>query len=173
MREIISNIFTDVNIIPKCGLPGTLVVFEQNAYPILTGDTADSILFAAAEYGQGRVFVTSHEMYIENFLKNMKFKKLWRNIKKWLTKGEEINDDKTEIRNIDEFELVSEIPNNVKILIWNGVCNKSELFINQLLKKYISNGGNLICGICPWGKYKSVLLFFNIDANQKQYKTQE
>ena len=52
---------------------------------------------------------------------------------------------------LKEYESVSDIPENVRLLRWNGVINKTELYIAQLLKKFVSNGGAVICGCCAWG----------------------
>ena len=44
MEDSIKEILKGVNIIPKCGNPGTLIVFEHKlAYPILTGDDTSSV----------------------------------------------------------------------------------------------------------------------------------
>lgn len=111
-------------------------------------------MFAAAEYGKGRIFAVAHESYLENFLKHPEyFDPLWANIKRWLanssTATEEVSNEA--IVDIDKFESVSDIPSDVKILRWIGTVNKTELYINQLLKKFVSNGGSVLCGVCPWG----------------------
>jgi hypothetical protein len=111
-----------------------------------------AVVFAAAEYGSGRIFVTSHESFIYNFTKHSKdFGVLWKNIKNWLLKNQSINYDDDEIKSVEDFETVADIPDSVKILKWIGAHNKTELYIAQLLKKFVSNGGAIICGICPWG----------------------
>ncbi|CAF0709194.1 unnamed protein product [Brachionus calyciflorus] len=149
MEKAIQVILDNVIYVPKCGNPGSLIVYGSNAYPILAFETS-SVIFAAAEYGKGRVFVTSHELYLDSFVNYPKdFGKLWSNIKRWLTNGEFVADD--QIRNLSEFESVREIiQSKIKIIKWPGNLNKSEIFINQL-KKYVENGGAIMCGICPWG----------------------
>ena len=85
---------------------------------------------------------------MENFSKYPEyFEPLWSNIKNWLSNGSE-ND---EIVNLEDIQTVNDIPANVKIVKWVGTVNKTELFINQLLKKFVSNGGSVLCGVCPWG----------------------
>ena len=146
VKEILKNITT----VPKCANQiGTLVVFEPNAFPILTGEDTTSIIFAAAEVGHGRIFVTSNDKYIEHFFSNSPDSALlWTNIKLWLMRGKFVKND--EIPNINAFNSVSDIPENVKLIKWIGTdTHKSELFISQLLKKYLISGGNMICGICP------------------------
>ena len=137
------------------GQPGSLIVFDHNAHPILTADDSSSVVFAAAQVGAGRVFITSHEAYIHHFMHNTHdFGRLWSNIKNWLynTDGsvEHTND---QIGDIENYELVEDIPSQVKLLKWIGTQNKTELFTHQLLKKYVQTGGSIICGICPWGSY--------------------
>ena len=156
MNEAIDEILDDVKRVPILGRPGTLTVFDPNAYPILTGNDKSSIIFGAAEVGLGRIFVVSHELYIYNFLRednnsNSELKLLWKNIKKWLTRRDEATT--ANIPGVEEFESVLDIPEDVKLIKWIGTQNKTEIFINQLIKKYLTNGGSIICGVCPWGIY--------------------
>lgn len=153
MEETINTILYEVKYVPKCGTPGNLVVFGSNAFPILAGNDSSSVIFAVAEYGHGKIFVASHELYLTNLTKFPKeFTNLWKNIKRWLTNNQLI-DDKTDIRNIEEFSSCSElIKSGPKIIIWPGSTQKNEFFVDQLLKKYIHNGGAVLCGLCPWGK---------------------
>lgn len=126
-----------------------MVVFEPHAYGILTGKDKNSLLFAAAEYGKGRIFTVAHESYLENFDKHPEyFEPLWSNIKRWLVNGELTEDA---IANVEQFDSANDIPANVRLLKWIGTVNKTELFINQLLKRFVSGGGAVLCGVCPWG----------------------
>lgn len=151
MEEALRNILSGVRSVPKYGQPGSLVVFEQNAYPILTGDDTSSVLFAAAEIGQGRVFVCTHELYIEHFLEyTNEVRQLWKNVKFWLTKGKFVRNQ--DIQSISNYQSVVDIPEDVKLIKWLGTDNKTELFINQFLKKYISNGGAVLCAMSPTSK---------------------
>lgn len=162
---MIEAILRGIDEIPKLGSPGSLVVFEPNAYPILTGDNTRSIVFAAAEIGLGRVFATSHEAYIEAMLRagaphrsvlsedEYSIALLWRNVKNWLCHGEAMGDGEP-VESVEAYNTVQDIPSSVRVVSWIGTINKTELFIAQL-RKYIMNGGSLICGICPWGRYSS------------------
>lgn len=165
MEDSIKNILRNVTSVPKCGNPGTLVVFDSNAYPILTGDDTSSVVFAAAEVGLGRIFVTSHELYIENFLNNtIELEPLWTNIKSWLTKGKGVLNH--EIKSIESYESVMDIPEDVRVVKWIGTQNKTELFISQFLKKFITMGGSLVCAVCPWGSFLLIIIetcfFYNV-----------
>ncbi|RNA39892.1 TRPM8 channel-associated factor 2-like [Brachionus plicatilis] len=153
MEKVINSILNEVKYVPKCGAPGNLVVFGPNALPILTGSDCSSVIFAAAEYGKGRVFVTSHELYLTNFTKFPKeFSNLWQNIKNWLTK-DQIIDDENDIKNIEDFTSSSELIKSApKIVKWNGSAHINEIFVDQFLKKYVQNGGSVLCGLCPWGQ---------------------
>jgi hypothetical protein len=150
MYKKINEILANVDSVPKCGNPGTLICIESNSFPILTGEDTSSVIFAAAEYGRGRVFVVSHQLFIENFLSySNNFGVIWNNIKKWLLHGESIEDE--EIENIEKYDSIVEISSNVKLIKWIGFHSKTELFISQFLKKFVSNGGAVICGISPLG----------------------
>lgn len=159
MEERINSILDKVRFVPKCGAPGNLVVFGPTAFPILTGNDLSSVIFAAAEYGNGRVFVTSHELYLTNFTKYPKeFSNLWKNIKTWLSKNQ-IIDEENDIKNIEEFTSSSELLKLApKIVVWSGHVHKNEMFVDQLLKKYVQYGGAVLCGLCPWGKLKIFIL---------------
>lgn len=97
MENTIDAILKGVDYVPKCVRnPGTITVFDsKTAYPILTGDDSSSVVFAAAEYGNGRIFVTSHELFLTHFLKspNNEFDVLWANIKKWLLRDNYLEDE--------------------------------------------------------------------------------
>ena len=82
-----------------------MIVFEQkSAFPVLTGDNTSSVVFAAAEYGNGRIFVTSHESFIANFIRYPNdFGTLWQNVKDWLLKNETIEDE--DIRSVEVYLL--------------------------------------------------------------------
>lgn len=164
MNETVKFLLNGVRTVPKCANPGTLVVFEQTAYPIVCGggkDKSSGVLFAAAEYGKGRVFVVSHESYLDKFAQLPDvFEPLWTNVKHWLTREANYTDER--IRNIEEFETVADIPSDVKLVKWVGVHNKTELFISQLLKKYVLYGGSVVCGVCPWGMFTLFLLLLNL-----------
>ena len=53
MEISINEILKNVSKVPEHGnpSPGTLIVFESNAFPQLTGDDTSSIVFAAPDVG--------------------------------------------------------------------------------------------------------------------------
>jgi hypothetical protein len=102
------------------------VVFGEKAVPILTGDTASCVVFAAAQYGRGRLFVTGHEAYMAHFVEGTPaFAQLWRNVKRWLlgaaaegaAEGAAEDADMT-IPSIESYELVADIPAHVRLVRW-------------------------------------------------------
>jgi hypothetical protein len=171
MEEALRNILSGVRSVPKYGQPGSLVVFDQNAYPILTGDETGSVLFAAAEIGQGRVFVCTHELYIEHFLEyTNEVRQLWKNVKFWLTKGKFVRNQ--DIQSISSYQSVVDIPEEVKLIKWLGTDNKTELFINQFLKKFIANGGAVLCAMSPESK-QNLFHLFNVNKRIIFYQNKD
>ena len=59
-------ILDGVEKIPRFGTPGRQVVIGEKAEPILTGDSPKNVLISAAELGQGRIIVFSHDSYVHN-----------------------------------------------------------------------------------------------------------
>ena len=57
------EILDGVEKVPKFGIPGLQVVCGENAEPILTGNSAKDVVISAAELGQGRIMVFTHDMY--------------------------------------------------------------------------------------------------------------
>src|SRR5688572_21797163 len=87
-----NDILEGISVLPKNGNPGRLIVFEENAEPILTGGTEEDVFIAAAEFGKGRIVAIYQDCSNNNFSQYDETTEtptsiLNRNIKKWLTKG--------------------------------------------------------------------------------------
>ncbi len=84
-------ITTGVSRLSKRGTPGQAVVFGMNASVIVVGDSINDVLFSAGEVGNGRVVVTTHGAYGENFIagtnSDASIRILHANIKGWLMRG--------------------------------------------------------------------------------------
>ncbi|XP_035697568.1 TRPM8 channel-associated factor 2-like [Branchiostoma floridae] len=139
------ELLKDVTTVPKVGVPGNIVVFGDQAEPILLDDRGRAIM-AAATYGSGKIVAFSHNGYIKQFRegKNKKFEDLNRNIRTWL--GMKEGDDVTDASNIKE---AAEIPKSGVLLVAGG-GDKGKKLIPDVLK-FVREGGGLLCGVCPWG----------------------
>lgn len=145
-RDLMKNI----DYVTKLDVPGSLVVYGSNNLPLLAFN--DSIIFAGCQFGLGRVFVTSHEKYVSAILRNVssdknEFEQLWSNLKNWFGLTACTIEDIQNAVNIDNISL---IPKGTKLLYWISTCHQSYKFIDDL-RIFINDGGNLICGACPWG----------------------
>ncbi|XP_066296637.1 TRPM8 channel-associated factor 2-like [Branchiostoma lanceolatum] len=139
------ELLKDVDTVPKVGVPGNIVVFGDQAEPILLDDRGRAIM-AAATYGSGRIVAFSHNGYIKQFRegKDKKFETLNRNIRTWL--GMKEGDDVTDASNIKD---AAEIPKSGVLLVAGG-GDKGKKLIPDVLK-FVKEGGGLLCGVCPWG----------------------
>ena len=162
----IASILHGIDEIPKYGRnkEDSLVVFDSSAWPILTsGNDEACVVFAAAQLGKGRVFACAHHLYVDHLTTKpvlASLEKLGANIRSWLLENEcdkalTYSDD---IPSVEYFESVMDIPSSVRLLKWTGQHHKTDLFISQLLRKYvINNGGALLCGASPSGKMNNNL----------------
>ena len=139
-------------MVPKeTGVPGTLIAFGENAEPILTGDTAFELILTASEYGEGRIAVFSHNMYINGLLKNAeKFSTLNSNIKRWLSKSSFCSESQILPIKRETRAEPEDLGGEKKIYVWD--CNPLEKdFIELMLSKVFNDGVGLVLGMCPWG----------------------
>jgi hypothetical protein len=144
------DLINNIDYVTKLDVPGSLIVYGSHSFPLLAFN--DLIIFAGAQYGLGRVFVTSHEKYVSAILKNAtlaknEFEKIWLNLNDWFGISLCSIEDIKNVANIDNMSTIS---TRTKLLYWIGTYQKSNEFLNDL-KSYIKNGGNLVCGVCPWG----------------------
>ncbi|CAL4085913.1 unnamed protein product, partial [Meganyctiphanes norvegica] len=126
-------------------IPGTMIVYGENATPILTTVKPSNVIMTAATLGLGRVIVCTHTIFGEEIIKPCRFPKLSENLRNWLTNKEKVND--SEIMCIDNCNM---FPVNKKIIVWKGASNKNAKFLSDL-KSFILNGGALLCAHTPWG----------------------
>ena len=143
-----SEVLCGLTEIPVSGNPGTMIVTGSKSQPVYFGDTSEDVFLAAAEYGNGRVFVATHECYNAWMIDTHRDleKQLMNNVKKWLTKQKDVENvkifdskDINEDTNFDEYQLVK----------WEMSHHLSENNQEQLLK-YLKNGGALLTSATPW-----------------------
>ena len=115
----------------------------------MTGDTAFELILTASEYGEGRIAVFSHNMYINGLLKNAeKFSTLNSNLKRWLSKSSFCSE--SQILPIKRETRAEDLGGEKKIYVWD--CNPLEKdFIELMLSKVFNDGVGLVLGMCPWG----------------------
>ncbi|CAF1271314.1 unnamed protein product [Didymodactylos carnosus] len=143
-------IFENVQSIPKIGVPGVIIPRTADTRALLCVENPQQCLMIAARSGLGRVLVFAHNGYVSTFQSpiDSKFQPFVNNCIKWLVRDEYVTDE--QVVRIDDIESMKNVPGNVKILLWDGHCDKSEIFTNDL-KEYVLNGGAMVCGSTPWG----------------------
>ena len=140
------DILQGVEKVPVIGVPGTLVVYGENASPILSNANQEVIL-AAAQYGEGRIVVFSHDGYVAEMEKrsndDTNMRNLYRNIQQWVTKG--------------KFSSNTQVVYNVNgalppkgLVIWSQLEDPKGAKYEELLK-FVASGGAMIIAMTPWG----------------------
>ncbi|XP_050415374.1 TRPM8 channel-associated factor homolog [Patella vulgata] len=145
-----SEILAGVDNIPHTGaVPGSLLVYGDQARPILSGSKNIDVWIAASEVGEGRVLVLAHEGYLKDFNSqnaNKNLRILHNNMKQWLTKGRFKNGSNIIYSNTPGKTLDSA---SGSILIWSGQRHVS--YTSEEVLNFIISGGALIHATCPWG----------------------
>ncbi len=139
----------------RIGTPGQVVVFGMNASVIVVGDSINDVLISAGEVGNGRVVVTTHGGYGENFTagrnSDSSIRTLHANIKGWLIRGSVYNS--SNIMDIEAYlnsknatakKMVKILHSTEPIRDWTGPQ------INSVLS-FVRNGGGLFVSTTPWG----------------------
>src|SRR6218665_3619828 len=138
-----------IKVLPSYGRAGKIVVFGNQAEPILTGTKAEDVLIAAAAFGKGRIVAISKYDYSAAFSQEDRnqrgtWKEFHDNLKQWLTKGTfEKNDSIINAR--DEVNL--EKLRSSKIVLYNGGKVKID---SADLTEFVRNGGGLLHTETNW-----------------------
>lgn len=143
------DIIKDLNEIPCAGCPGELIVYGENAQAVFAYENPKQVILAAAEYGDGRIFVCSHDYFGNNLLKddvNGLEKSFIDNVKLWLSKGENI--DFSSILDIYRSNETTDF-NSFKMIKWIYRENLKHDIIEKL-GRYVESGGSLFCAITTW-----------------------
>ena len=153
MSFFYEEIFSGLNEIPVAGAPGVIVVNGEKAEAVCTGVSQVDVFLAAAEYGEGRVFVSSHDAYLHWFrTKATDLEGDFINrIVKWLTKGSGADDSNTiEVSKLyDESDL-----SQYKMIVLSYERFSEKL--NENLRAYVDDGGALFCSLTPWAFSKDL-----------------
>ncbi|XP_078696217.1 TRPM8 channel-associated factor 1-like isoform X1 [Branchiostoma floridae x Branchiostoma belcheri] len=137
------EILRGVSSVPTIGVPGHLVCLEDCAEPILLDDSGQPAM-AAARIGKGAIIAFSHDGYMGEFKQNnQNFCQLFNNCLSWL---------KVERETVVYDEDISEASQLPKLgaLVVVGGGNSLEKLVPDIVT-FLTNGGRLIGGICPWG----------------------
>ncbi|CAF1503058.1 unnamed protein product [Adineta steineri] len=139
-------IFDGITSIEKNGIPGTLIPLTNDTRAVLCGDDSTNVIIVATRFGNGRCLVFAHNGYPYMFLNiEEKNRKFVENCQRWLARGH-----RAEFVSINDADTMSDIETHGKILIWDGHCSKSEIFMKELCT-FLQEGGALICGTTAWG----------------------
>ncbi len=63
MNCLREQILSGLTKVPTHGSPGTMVILNDKAEAVFTGNSSGEVFLAAAEYGNGRVFICTHDKY--------------------------------------------------------------------------------------------------------------
>ncbi|CAF3681309.1 unnamed protein product, partial [Adineta steineri] len=144
--QVTQIIFDGISSIERKGVPGTLIPLTNDTRAVLCGDDSTNVIIVATRFGNGRCLVFAHNGYPYMFLNiEEKNRKFVENCQRWLTRGYE-----AEFVSINDADTMSDIETHGKILVWDGHCTKSDIFMNELCT-FLHEGGGLICGTTAWG----------------------
>ncbi|CAF1025581.1 unnamed protein product [Didymodactylos carnosus] len=148
--QVPSVIFNNVESIPRIGIPGIIIPQTDDTRAILCGEDSQNCLMIATRFGQGRVIICAHNGYVEKFLPPIEedYRIFVENCKRWLVPNGKIRND--QVVSIDNVSSLQDVLKKAKILLWDGHCDKSEPFMNDLCE-YLQNGGGLVCAATAWG----------------------
>ena len=124
-------LFDGISSIEKLGSPGTLIPLTDDTRAVLCGENSNDVIIVAIRFGDGHCLVFAHNGYTKIFLNvEKKHKKFVENCRRWLAKGYQ-----AEFISINQSRTMDDIPVGGKILVWDGHCEKSDEFMNNLVNK--------------------------------------
>jgi len=148
-----NELLQGVTALPKIGSPGRIVVFGENAEPILTGLHEEDVVIAAAKYGQGRVIAFSQDGYPEKLFQadsgsGDSMSIFNSNVRRWIIPGVDYNGEQDYVDlsdwNNGEDQLAA-----AKVAIWKG-GSAGQIETPRVLQ-YIQEGGGFVHAMTPWG----------------------
>lgn len=175
MKSFSEQILKGLTRVPTYGSPGTMVLLNDKAQAVFTGNSSGEVFLAASEYGNGRVFICAHDKYyywlddnfsesdiddeideendktmISNVELNDVRKKFMDNVKKWLIKSNDLSSlcmlDVEDII-VSDYGIDKDEFHMVKWCQDSCVNEKQQ----NILLEYVSSGGSLLCAVTPWG----------------------
>lgn len=161
MKYFYEQILDGLTKVPTYGNPGTMIISNDKAQAVFTADTSGEVFLAAAQYGNGRLFVATHDCYVKWLMDTSEDdnedvdeetlalrKQFINNVIKWLTNHDSVESVKIiNVEDIDDEDLNAQ---ECDIVAW---CQDDQVDDEKqkLLLNYLNNGGSLFCGVTPWG----------------------
>lgn len=155
-----------IEALERLGVPGSIAVFGEDAFAVLTGGAEPLALVAAARLGRGRVVAIAHGAYVEAPLvgeEGSGAERLARNAVRWCAKGAEaprvgllggrhaplaaaLARDGIEAAPLDRPPR----PGECDVLVWaDGRVGEPQLA--DAIRAFVEEGGGLVVALCPWG----------------------
>ena len=147
-----------VERLERHGVPGTLVVFGDEAFPVITANDPPEAMAAAARFGKGRVVAVAHGAYLEPGTlarKESGAARLFSGALRWA--ADQDGPLAVGILGADGglADLLSAEGHivrpglDVDVLIWRS--GGEEASEQQAIREFVAAGGGLISAVCPWG----------------------
>lgn len=128
--QVAQILFNEISSFPRSYYPSVLVPLTEDTRAVLAGDSSTNVFIVAAKHGQGRCLVFGEQGYATPFLKKIEtYAKFVENCRNWLTVGQG-----GEFLSIDKFVNFKDITTEGKILVWNGHHEKSQEFMDELVR---------------------------------------
>lgn len=177
--ECRQQLLEGITTLPLLGTPGRVVVYGDDAIPVICGNNEGDVLVACAEYGKGRVIVLSQGDYLADIVGSPQDGPVARfqaNMKQWVSR-QQLTSDTGGIKLLTDSRSVENL-DECKIVIWSGGELLSD--VRHTVVNFMLGGGGLIYGVAPWqwleqnkGKHITDMPLYNILQHAGIYFTRE
>jgi hypothetical protein len=151
MSYFSEKILNGLKKVPSYGSPGSMIILNNKSQAVFTGSSSGEVFLAAAEFGNGRIFICAHDMYYYWFEKDGDLSEVCKdfidNVKKWLVKSDDISS--LEIIDVNEVDEGIDVEKN-QVVKWCQDADVDESKQKCILE-YLSTGGSLLLAVTPWG----------------------
>lgn len=155
-----------VETLERLGVPGSIAVFGERAFAVLTGGEEPLAVVAAARLGAGRIVAFGHGAYLEAAVLGEEGSgagRLARNAVRWCAQDAEaprvaalgtvppplaaaLAREGIALGRIDDAPA----PGELDVLVWaDGRVGEPELAAR--IRAFVEGGGGLLVALCPWG----------------------
>ncbi|MFH0945967.1 MAG: M60 family metallopeptidase [Planctomycetota bacterium] len=159
------SILGELELLERHGVPGTILVFGDDAFAVLTANDPPEAVVAAARFGGGRVVAFAHNAYIDSStLKNRDTgtSRLFEGALAWSAQKEDALRIGILGRDAALAPLLEEAGHTVHqeirpgdgpevdVLVWKNGIGQDEA-VQEAIRAFVREGGGLIAAVCPWG----------------------